>query len=78
MDAVNRLLDRKEIDINGKDKYGYTALIWASVGGYLNVVKRLLDCQQTQIRQGFKLTYSHGFILHFPVDLIELIIEFTV
>ena len=52
-------------------------LIRVSRNGHLNVVNRLLDFQKMKIREGFELSYSHGS-LYFPVDLIELVIEFTV
>ena len=39
-----------------------------------------MDFQKTQIREGFKLSWSYSYddSLYVPVDLIELIIEFTV
>ena len=77
LDVVNRLLDFKEIDVNLQDENGRTALIWASGNGYLDVVNRLQKFQKSQIREGFELSYSHGS-LYVPVDLTELIIEFTV
>ena len=48
----------------------------ASANGYLGVVNRLLDWQQTQMREGFEISYSHGS-LYVPVHLIELIVEFA-
>ena len=49
----------------------------ASRNGQLDVVNRLSHLQQMQIREGFSLSYSHGS-LYFPVDLMELVIEFAV
>ena len=43
----------------------------------MDVVSRLLDFQKMQIREGFKLSDSHGSLYYVPVDLIELVIEFT-
>ena len=77
LDVVNRLLECKEIDVNLQTKGGRTALIRASWHGHLDVANLLLDFQKTQIREGFELSYSHGS-LYIPVDLIELIIGFTV
>ena len=74
---TNRLLECKEIDVNPQDNVGRTALIRASWHGHLDVANLLLDFQKTQIREGFELSYSHGS-LYIPVDLIELIIGFTV
>ena len=54
-----------------------TALMLASQNRHSEVVNRLVDWQQTQIREGFELSYSHGS-LYIPVDLIELVIQFTV
>ena len=48
----------------------------ASSNGQLDVVNRLLDWEKTQIRKGFNLTYAHGS-LYFPVDLIEMVIDFA-
>ena len=50
--------------------------MYASAGGHMDMVNRMLDWQQTQIREGFEISYSHGS-LYVPVDLIELIIEFA-
>lgn len=49
----------------------------ASQQGHLEVANRLLDFQKKQIRDGFDLSYSLDS-LYVPVDLIELVIEFTV
>ena len=54
-----------------------TALMLASARGHLDVVNRLLDYEIAQIRAGFALSYSYGS-LYFPVDLMELVVEFTV
>ena len=52
--------------------------MWASSRrGNLDVVNRLLDFYKMQIREGFTLSYSHGS-LYFPVDLMELVVEFAV
>ena len=48
----------------------------ASGERHLGVVNRLLDWQQTQIREGFEISDSYGS-LYVPIDLIELVIEFT-
>ena len=78
LDVVNRLLDYKEIDVNLQTYvHGWTALIAAKTDEQLHVVNRLLEWQRTRIREGFELSYSHGS-LYVPVDLIELVIEFTV
>lgn len=57
-------------------KGGYTALMEASKNGHLNVVNRLVHWQQTQIREGFEIAYSYGSF-YVPMDLMELVIEFT-
>ena len=62
---------------NNKMKDGQTALMVASENGHLDVVNRLVDWQQTQFREGFKLACIYGS-LHYPVDLIELVVEFAV
>ena len=49
----------------------------ASGREHFDVVNRLLDWQQTQIRAGFEILRSHGS-LDFPVDLIGLIVDFAV
>ena len=48
----------------------------ASRNGHFDVVNRLVDWQQTQIREGFAILQSHGS-LDVPMDLIEMVIEFT-
>ena len=48
----------------------------ASQRGHLDVVNRLEQWQQTQIREGFEISNSYGS-LYVPMDLIELVIEFT-
>lgn len=47
--------------------------------GHLHVdaVNRQLHWKKTQIRDGFKFAFSRGAV-YVPVDLLELIIEFTV
>ena len=52
-----------------------TALKLASQNGHLGVANRLLDFQKMQIREGFKILYSHGSYV--PMDVIDLVIEFT-
>lgn len=42
LEKVKSLLDGGA-DINGKDKNGFTALMWASSKGHLEIVKLLLD-----------------------------------
>ena len=49
----------------------------ASTEGHSDVANRLSDFQKMQIREGFELLYSHDS-LYFPVDLMELVIEFAV
>ena len=41
-----------------------------------DIINRLLNFQKAQIREGFELSYSYGS-LYFPVDLIELVVEFA-
>ena len=52
---------------------GSTALIMASRNEHVEVVNRLLDWQQTQIREGFNLSFIQGV----PTDIIDLIFKFT-
>ena len=47
----------------------------ASANGHLDVVNRLLEWQQTQIREGFEISNSHGPV-YVPIDLINLVNEF--
>jgi ankyrin repeat protein len=39
---VVKLLLKKEVDVNSKDKGGQTPLLWAAVKGHKDVVKVLL------------------------------------
>ena len=41
--TVQQLLNDKSIDINTRDEYGNTALLWASARGYKEIVKLLLN-----------------------------------
>ena len=52
----------------------------ASHNGHLEVINRLLDCERTQIRKGFinNLIPVHGRSRYFPVDLMELVVDFAV
>ena len=52
-------------------------MIWDSDNMKTNIISRLRDFKQTQIREGFELSDSRGS-LYIPIDLIELVIEFTV
>ena len=76
LDIVNRLLDCKEINVNRQDEYGRTALTIAARDGHVDVVNRLLDWQKAQIHEGFELVYVDGS-LNVPLDIVDLIIEFT-
>ena len=77
LDVANRLLKCKQIDINLQCKYGNSALKWASKFNRLYLVERLDKFQKKMnIREGFKLFYTDSS-LYVPVDLVELIIDFT-
>ena len=58
-----------------------TALNGASRREHLNVVNLLLDWEKiqirAQIRKGFNLTNAHGS-LYFPIDLVEMVLDFVV
>ena len=45
--AIDLLL--KINNINARDKWGDTALIWTSEMGYLNVINRLLECKNIDV-----------------------------
>ena len=76
LDEVNLLLNYKDINVNAQDNDGDNALMWASEEGQLDIVNRLNDFQQMQIKKGFELAYSNGSMF-VPIDLIDLIVKFT-
>lgn len=46
--------------------------------GHLDVAHRLLDWEQTRVREGIKLACAHvSFYMHLPDDISGLIVEFT-
>ena len=55
---------------------GDTARMCAAAHGHPDVVDRLFLFQKMHICEGFELSYSDGS-LYVPIDLIELIVEFT-
>lgn len=40
--AVQQDLLEEDVEVNGAERYGYTALIWAADGGYTDIVNLLL------------------------------------
>ena len=42
-ETVLSLLNRNEVNINDKDKYGDTALMWAAINNYERMVSLLID-----------------------------------
>ena len=78
---INRLLNRKEINVNLQNKRGDTALILASKCGHLDITKLLKEIHETQIREGFELANKDGRkfnTLYIYTDIVELVIDFTV
>ena len=75
--VVEQLLQHKGIDINLKNEQNFNALDFAIHHGRLNEIKRIKKEEKDQIHEGFKLSNSRSS-LYVPVDLIGLIIEFTV
>eukprot|EP00731_Ephydatia_muelleri_P000708 Em0001g708a len=63
LEEMVRLLNQGA-DINGADKYGLTALMWASLRGHMDCVKELLEkgaLQSKECPNRFKIgTYVEG------------------
>ena len=48
-DIVRLLIERKDIDINAQDKYGYTALMVVAQTGNLELVRLLLEREDVDV-----------------------------
>ena len=77
IEVVKKLLQHKETDINLKNKQNFNALDFAKHHKRFNEITRINKEIKDQIHEGFKLSNSRSS-LYVPVDLIGLIIEFTV
>jgi ankyrin repeat protein len=67
---VQLLLDHKDIDVNQQNKFGTTALNWASDKGHTEIVKLLLERKLTLRATGLILASYEG-----KKEIVQLFLE---
>ena len=77
-DIVKMLLGHKDIDVNARNSYGHTALMWASGYGDANIVKILLGHKDIDVNAGdsYGYTASYWASKNGHDDVVELLSEF--